>query len=156
MARWDAYVIDIIDSASGDTIRSIQHDVPGVAVTDEDWERLPEVQWLRQIELESGARLEAVGYPGTPCPLDGMRPEYFPVLRTIVSDEVGRLWVEATDQGGFSLAVFDSSGRLVGEAPMPDRDPRVTPYARRNLLYIVTIDDFDVQGIEVYELRTER
>ena len=36
---------------------------------------------------------------------------------------------------------------------MPDRDPRVTPYIRNNLLYVVTVDEMDVQGSQVYEVR---
>ena len=33
---------------------------------------------------------------------------------------------------------------MVGESPMPDRDVRVAPYARRGKLYIVTLDELDV------------
>jgi sugar lactone lactonase YvrE len=75
-----------------------------------------------------------------------------PSLRTLVSDERGQLWVESWSRSGFNVSVIDAQGRLVGEAPMPRRDPRIAPFVRNNLLYIVTKDSDDVQSIAVYAL----
>jgi hypothetical protein len=39
---------------------------------------------------------------------------------------------------------------------MPDRDPGVTPYVRDNRLYLATIDDLRVQGVQVYDIQLPR
>jgi hypothetical protein len=80
-----------------------------------------------------------------------------PLFQDIVAppaDEAGRLWVESTgpDGVGFLLGLIDSDGRLLGEGPMPDRDERVTPFARGDRLYVVTRDSLDVQGVQVYRV----
>jgi sugar lactone lactonase YvrE len=80
-----------------------------------------------------------------------MRPEFFPVLRTLISDDAGRLWVEATAPEGNAWAVIDSTGRLLGEATIPERDGTVRPYARGNLLYLVMKDEDDLQAVHIYE-----
>lgn len=152
-AHRDAFRIDIIDGASGDLRRSIRRTVPPLPLRDEDWEALPEIQLLRRYEREAGGSLEALGDPGTPCPLDGMRPETLPVLRTVVSDEVGRIWLEVTTREGFALALLDRDGAFLGQTRMPDRDSGVAPYARGDRLYLVTVDDLGLQGIEVYRAR---
>ena len=115
----------------------------------------PEIQRLRAFEREAGGALTAAMDPGTPCPIDEMRPEFLPVLRTVISDENGRLWVEATATTGFTLTVFAADGTVLGETAMPERDPTVSPYARGGLLYLVTRDEYGVQSIEVYEVLGE-
>jgi hypothetical protein len=154
-AHQNAYRIEIIDVESGAVVRSIQRVTPRVPLRDQDWNALPEIKEIRGVEQElgGGRPYELAGAPGTPCPIYGMRPEFLPVLRTIVADETGRLWVEATAREGFTLALFDAAGRFIGEAAMPDRDPRVAPYVRGNLLYVVTMDEDGVQGIRVYDVR---
>lgn len=148
MADPKTYTIDIVDAASGEVIRSIQRDVEPLPVLEEHWLEQPEARNFAQFEEAYGGPLLYPG--GAPCPFYTTRPEHLPVIRTLVADEAGRLWVETTAEDGFLLALFDVDGQLLGEAPMPERDDRVAPYARGNLLYLVTRDTLDVQGIEVY------
>lgn len=142
-AEETAYRIDLVEAESGRTVRSIERDHPPSPVTDEDWARA--TREFREVELR---REGALG-----CDIDGMRPEFHPVLRTVISDDSGRLWVEATAPDGIAGAIIDASGRLLGEAPSPKRDGRVIPYARGNLLYVVTMDQDELQSVRVYEAR---
>jgi hypothetical protein len=155
-AHRDTYQLDVIDSRSGEVTRTIRREVPLIPLGDDDWEAVAEVREVRDHERQWGGRLEAMGFPGKPCPIYEMRPEFFPAIRTVISDETGRLWVEATSRDGSALAVFDVDGRFLGETQMPQRDPKVTPYVQGNRLHIATIDQFDVQSVEVYELRIGR
>ena len=152
-AYLNEYRIDIIDPVAGAILRSIRRTVPRIPLRDEDWNSLPEIEEIRAAEKEWGSGpIESMGSRGTPCPVLQMRPEFLPVLRTVMTDDAGRLWVEATSRDGFTLAGFDGTGRFVGETTMPTRDPRVTPYIRGNLLYIATVDELGVQGIKVYAI----
>jgi sugar lactone lactonase YvrE len=73
------------------------------------------------------------------------------VIRSIIADERGRLWIEAATPQGFAIAVIDAEGRMLGEVPLPTRDARVPLYARGGRLYLVTRDTLDVQSIQVYD-----
>lgn len=69
----------------------------------------------------------------------------------MVSDAQGRLWVESTRPGGTTLSLFAADGMFLGETTMPARDPAVAVFVRGNHLHIVTIDNLDVQSIQLYE-----
>jgi hypothetical protein len=150
----DSLYIEIVDPESGAVTRSFSHETRPIPLTDAAWESVPEIREIRQHEEEIfNSKVEAAGPPGNPCPVLEMRPEFHPVMRTLLVDEQGRFWVELTTREGFVLAGFDETGRFLGQAPMPDRDPRVNPYIRDNRLYVVTVDEMEVQGLLVYEIR---
>jgi hypothetical protein len=149
-AHPEEYRIDVVAPATGEVVRTIQRDVPRVQLTDDAWEMLPPVRDIRRYEERYGGPLRALG--DGPCPIYAMRPADQPAIRTLISDDQGRLWVEATAPDGFVLALHDADGTLLGETAMPSRDPRVPPFARGDRLFLVTVDELGVQGIEVYRL----
>lgn len=148
IAYRDQYRIDILRTTTGAVVRTYRRDVAPIAVTDDIWNAQPEIREARQIEAEHGPM---TGRGRTPCPVL-QRPRFQPVLRTLVSDRNGRLWAESTTAQGFSLTGIGPRGELLGEAAMPNRDPNVAPYVAGNRLYIVTVDDLDVQSLEVYDI----
>lgn len=151
LAHGDAYRIDVVDPRSGVVLRSITRDLEPRPLLDVDWEAFAEIQELRAYERQAGGPLVARG--GVPCPIDDMRPATFPMIRALVADDAGRLWVEASSGAGTLLAVHAPDGRLLGETSMPERDERVAPFARDGRLYLVTVDDLGVQSVEVYRVR---
>jgi hypothetical protein len=151
----ESYTVEIVDPESGEVVRSIRRAIAARRLLPEDWERTPEGAWIRQYEREGGGRLVDPQDRTAECPLYGLLPELAPPIRITVTPD-GRILVEAANpgpEGGYRLAPFDAQGSLVGEAEMPDRDGKVAPFARGNLLYLVAIDDLDVQSIMIYELR---
>jgi hypothetical protein len=140
VASRTAYHVDLIDVDSGDTTGVIEREYAPRPVTDEVWE-------LASREFRERERVAG--------PLDcgpaSMRPESLPVIRSMIADERGRLWIEAATPEGFAIAVIDAEGRMLGEAPLPTRDVRVPLYARGGRLYVVTRDDLDVQSIQVFD-----
>jgi hypothetical protein len=141
-AEETAYRIDLVEAERGTNVRTLERDYPPLPVTDDAWQRA--TRSFREVERRVGS----LG-----CDIEGMRPEFFPVLRTLISDDSGRLWVEATAPEGIAWAIIDPSGGLLGEAPMIERDGRVIPYARGNFLYLVAVDENEQQAVHVFEAR---
>ncbi|MEX0891580.1 MAG: hypothetical protein WEB88_05360 [Gemmatimonadota bacterium] len=154
LAYRDTFRIDIVDIHSQEVVKIIRRPYPRVSVSGDEWESQPEIQFFRDLAREAGTELRDRN-TGGPCASDDLRPDFLPILRTIVSDDTGQLLVEATaaDGNGFTFTLYDSTGSLIGETRMPDRDPDVRPYFRGDRLYIGTIDSLGVQSIEVYEIR---
>jgi len=152
MADPASYTIDVVDPTTGSVTRTIRRDVEPLPLREDWWEEQAEVQDFIAFVRRHGGPALSLG--GSPCPYYTVRPDHLPVLRTLIADEAGRLWVESTgpDGVGFLLGLIDSDGRLLGEGPMPDRDERVTPFARGDRLYVVTRDSLDVQGVQVYRV----
>jgi hypothetical protein len=69
-----------------------------------------------------------------------------------MADDQGRLWVESPAPDGYTLTGIAANDQPLGDTPMPDRDPDVTPFVTGNNLYLVTKDALDVQSIEVYRI----
>lgn len=149
----DSLYIEIVDVETTAVVRSFSREFPMILLDDDAWNALPEIREIHALEEELGSEAEAFGSPGDPCGVFEMRPEFQPVVRSLVVDDQGRFWAELTGPEGFVLAGFDGQGTFLGQAPMPDRDPTVYPYVRANRLYIATVDDLGVQGIRVYEIR---
>ena len=135
----DEYRIDIVDVTSGDTVRTIEREYPAPRMTDEEWGEA--TRYFRE-------RDRAVG--PLSCDIESMRPEYLPIVRSMVSDEAGRLWVETRRADGYAISAVDRQGRLLGESSLPPRDERVPLYVRNGRLYLVAIGEYDVQSVEVY------
>jgi hypothetical protein len=150
VAHRDSLVVQIFDASTGQPVRRIERDLPRVEVTDARWESLPEVAEFRTIQEEANGDLWLPGDPGEPCELP--RPELFAAIRAIVSDDLGRLWVETVTPSGFDLNVFDPDGTFIGHVAMPPRDPGIPFYVRGNRLYLVSSDELDLQSVEVYEV----
>jgi hypothetical protein len=149
--RDGAFRIDVLDAGSGRIVRTYRRDVQPRPVSDEVWEADRWVRDARTIESEHG---ELTAQGGTPCPVLN-RPTHEPLMRSMVSDEQGRLWVESTTARGTTLTGIGPRGELLGEVMMPTRDRRVAPYVRANKLYLTTVDDLDVQSVEVFDLVRE-
>src|SRR5699024_2072954 len=105
------------------------------------------VSGARRIEQEFG-RLS--GLDGQPCRILE-RPAVEPLIRSMVSDDEGRLWVESTTTQGTTLTGIGPGGELLGEAFMPARDMRVAPYRRGDRLCPPTVDERDVEWGEVVD-----
>jgi hypothetical protein len=117
-----------------------------------------EGRWLAYYEQGASGKLTSMEDPSELCPVYALLPEFAPAIPSITTDDTGRLWVEATDPnsvGGVVLQVLDRDGILLGEVPAPVRDARVAPYVRGNLLYLVTVDELDVQSIQVFEVQLD-
>jgi hypothetical protein len=150
----DKYQIDVLDVASGTTIRSIRRDVSGRALTSADLSRTAEGAELLDFERESGGRL-ANWTRNAPCPIYDLLPKSGPPLRSVTTDDSGRVWVEAMDPlrpGELILHVYDATGNLIAEAEMPERDMRVAPYVLGDRMYLVRADSLGVQSSLVYRL----
>ena len=76
------------------------------------------------------------------------------MIRAIATDERGTVWVEAHGPAGVMLAAIDSAGHLLGEAPLPERDPRVPLHVRGGRIYLIEADGLGVQSIVVLRAST--
>ncbi len=144
----DSFRIEIVNVQTGQVVRTYRRDVQPRALTDEVWAADRWASGARRIEQEFG-RLS--GLDGQPCGILE-RPSVEPLIRSMVSDDEGRLWVESTTTQGTTLTGIGPRGELLGEAFMPARDMRVAPYVRGDRLYLTTIDDLDVQSVEVFDI----
>lgn len=147
-SRRDSFRIEVVNLQTGQVVRTYRRDVQPRALTDEVWAADRWVRGARRIEQEFG-RLS--GLDGQPCGILE-RPAVEPLIRSMVSDDAGRLWVESTTTQGTTLTGIGPRGELLGEAFMPARDMRVAPYVRGDRLYLTTIDDLDVQSVEVFDI----
>lgn len=124
----------------GDTTRVIERAHEPAPLSDREWADGVGA-YLRFREANPDAACE---------PREPTRPEAKPAIRSLFFDAAGRVWVEAVTPGGIVLDVFDASGRLIGSAPAPERDPRVPPYVRGDRVYIAVRDSLDVQSIRIF------
>lgn len=147
-SRSDSFHVEIVNIQTGTVVRTYRRDVRPRALTDEVWEADRWVDDARMIEREFG---KLTGMDGGPCTILE-RPASEPVIRSMVSDEQGRLWVESTTTRGTTLTAIGLRGELLGEVMMPTRDRRIAPYIRGDNLYLTTIDSLDVQSIEVFDI----
>lgn len=165
MAGRREFRIERVDPRTGRTRLLFARDWSPGPLNEAQWEALPEIQQLRRLEsgeygggegrLVKNDPSEAFD-PNVPCPLYEMRPEMAPPIRTIITDGEGRMWVETMPLGAdgrLGLLVLGPEGDVLGEGAFPERDARVTPYVRNDRVYLATVDELDVQAIEVYEMR---
>lgn len=129
-ARTDVYRIAFV-SPSGDTLRVISRDVAPLAVSDSEWTAgLAEYTAFRAKN------------PGASCdPASPARVRVKPVLRNLVFDDGGDLWVERRSAAGDLLDVFDAAGKLIGTLPAPAHDADIPFYVRGDRLYTITVDE---------------
>ncbi|HEX7051094.1 MAG TPA: 6-bladed beta-propeller [Longimicrobiales bacterium] len=139
---WTADYRIAFTAPTGDTVRIIERDLPRLPVSDAAWQR-----------EEAAFREFLDQFPDERCEPDGLqRPEAMARLRTITFDDVGRMWVERRGEGGFMLDAFDPAGRLLGEVAVPDRLERVPPFIRGDRLYLVVVDEFEVEYVKVFDI----
>ena len=77
-------------------------------------------------------------------------PATKPVIRGLVVDDEGRLWVDrAVEQGALPLYdVFDRDGRYQGSVQLGfEPDPYLSIRVRHGFIYAVELDDLDVPFI---------
>jgi hypothetical protein len=141
-ARTDAYRIAVV-STRGDTLRVISRDVAPVPVSDSEW----------AAGLAEYGEFRAKN-PGASCdPLSPTRVRLKPVLRNLVFDDAGNLWVERRSKEGDVLDVFDGAGKLIGTLPAPAHDADIPFYVRRDRLYTITVDEATgAQAVNAYRV----
>jgi hypothetical protein len=157
MVRGDAseYRLEFVNPESGNVVHTIERTAPRRPLMQQDLERSWEGRELAFSEREVGGRLISMERPGEPCRVYELLPETAPAILSLRGDQLGRLWLEVTDassEDGVVLQILDQNGALLGEVQAPPRDARVAHYVRGNLLYLVSVDDLDVQSIHVFEL----
>lgn len=141
MASTKQFRIDVLDTDSGDTIRTITEDYPSVPVTDQMWEQA--TQAFRDVEARKGAF--------TNCRLEDLRPSVRPPISALFSDDSGRLWAEIPSAQGSDAVVFKSDS-LIARFSFPERDFNVAPFVSRGRLYVVSKDSLGVQSVEIYSV----
>jgi hypothetical protein len=161
----------IVGSAVRLSLGSIRPGSGGQQLMDRAYRQWPVTDsvWAR-----ANASVDTIAHdPGIPlvCEPADQRPAFQPVVRTVLTDDRGRLWLELTAEHGFTLDVVslpslavgpDHEGRNLGpgasaariaEGPMPERDPSVTPVVRGDRMYVVAIDATGAQSIAVYSIQ---
>jgi hypothetical protein len=141
-ARTDAYRIAVV-SPTGDTLRTISRDVAPLAVSDSEWSAgLAEYREFREKN------------PAASCdPASPARVRLKPVLRNLVFDDAGALWVERRADDGDVLDVFDRAGKLIGTLSAPMHDADIPIYVRGDRLYTITVDEATgAQAVSVYRV----
>ena len=142
MASRSNYRLAILDPGSGDTLRVVERVHEPVPVTDQLWA-------IETREFHERDRTEGP----FACGIESRRPELLPVIRSVVSDDSGRVWVESmTGREAFLIAAVDSAGRVLGEATLPPRDDGVPLYIRDGKLYLVAQDSLGVQAVHTYRI----
>ena len=141
-ARTDAYRIAVV-SPRGDTLRTISRDVAPLAVSDSEWTAgLAEYSDFRAKN------------PAASCdPASPERVRLKPVLRNLVFDDAGDLWVERRSGEGDMLDVFDPAGKLLGTMRAPAHDAQIPLYARGSRLYAIQVDEATgAQAVQAYRV----
>jgi len=141
-ASWTEEYRIVFLSPEGDTLRTSVRERPRAVYPDSLWD-----EGMRPYrELQES-------FPGIRCdpPVPG-RPRHRAVLRHLLFDDAGRLWVEVAAESGFVWEVFDAEARLLGAAEAPPRVSGIPPYVRGGHLYQVEADDLGVQYVGVYRI----
>jgi hypothetical protein len=141
-ARTDAYRIAFV-SPKGDTLRTISRDIAPVVVSDSEW----------TAGLEEYTDFRAKN-PAASCdPASPTRIRLKPILRDLVFDDAGNLWVEYRSAEGDMLDLFDRAGKLIGTLSAPAHDADIPIYVRGDRLYVVTLDEATgAQAVTVYRV----
>ena len=132
----------VLLNATGDTALVVEKRHDSVPIPDAEWKE------ATRSHSEWSAK-----NPGAKCdPVEFTRPTGKPAIRSIFFDDAGRMWVEATTASGHSFDVFDGTGVHLGNMASPGRQASVSPYVRRDRLYLVATDSLDVQSVKVYDI----
>jgi hypothetical protein len=137
------YRIAFLD-AGGDTVRVVERDLPRLIPTDEEWDRQ-----VAQFDSMLAPLAAPICDPRRPP-----RPEEKALIRAILFDDRGRMWVERRTEDGFALDAFDRLGALRGSVDIPTRAEGVPIFIRGDRVYIVVQDELGVDTVLVFELRT--
>lgn len=129
-ARTDRYRVAFV-SPRGDTLRTVGREVAPVPVSDSEWtEGIAEYTDFRAKN------------PNANCdPASPPRMRVKPIVRSLVFDDAGNLWVEHRSPSGDMLDVFDSAGKLLGTMPAPAHDAGIPLFVRGQRLYAVELDE---------------
>lgn len=139
------YQIAFLD-AGGDTIRVVERDLPRLIPSDEEWDH--------QV-AEFDSLLSQLSAPS--CnPRRPPRPEEKALIRAILFDDQGRLWVERRTEDGFALDAFDHLGALRGSVNIPTRAEAVPVFIRGDRVYMVVQDELGVDTVLVFEVRSAK
>ena len=92
--------------------------------------------------------------PAASCdPASPARVRLKPVLRNLVFDDAGALWVELRADDGDVLDVFDRAGKLIGTLSAPTHDADIPIYVRGDRLYTITVDEATgAQAVNAYRV----
>jgi hypothetical protein len=135
------YRIGFINPA-GDTVRTVERDLPPRPVTDDEWR----AEENRFQEFLDGIEDEQCDRRTLP------RPDRGRLLHALFFDDQSRMWIERHAGSGRSFDVYDPDGRLIAEAAAPARLERVQPHVRAGRLYLVTADSLEVESVRVYDI----
>jgi hypothetical protein len=141
---WSGYYRIAFLDAGGDTIRVVERDLPRLIPTDEEWDH--QVAQFDSI-------LSQLSAPSCD-PRRPLRPEEKALIRAILFDDQGRLWVERRTEDGFALDAFDHFGALRGSVDIPTRAEGVPVFIRGDRVYIVVQDELGVDTVLAFEVRT--
>jgi hypothetical protein len=141
--QYDSYAFDFVTLASGEPAGAVERDYPRRPLTDSEWATATE-------PFHERARVNGP----FKCDINELRPTHHRVVRSVVYDDEGRLWVEAESSDGILMlaALSPDDGRVLAEGPMPARSGAVAPYVRGDRLYVVETDEADVPSVRVYQL----
>lgn len=158
MVRGDAsaHRLEFVNPESGNVVNTLERAVMRRPLVQQDLMRTWEGAELASSEREVGGRLISLEQSNEPCRVYELLPETAPAVLSIRGDQLGRLWLEVTDassEDGVLLQILAQDGDVLGQVSAPPRDARVEPYVRGDLLYFVSVDDLDVQSVQVLELR---
>jgi len=141
-ARTDRYRIVFV-SPNGDSLRTISREIAPLAVTDSEWPAgLAEYTEFRAKNPAASCD------PATPG-----RVRLKPVLRSLVLDDAGDLWVEHRSAEGDMLDVFDRDGKLRGVLAAPPHETEIPIYVRGDRVSTITVEETTgAQAVNVYRL----
>ena len=135
------YRIGFINPA-GDTVRTVERDLPPRPVTDDEWR----AEEKRFQEFLDGIEDEQCDRRTLP------RPDRGRLLHALFFDDQSRMWIERHAGSGRTFDVYDPDGWLIAEAAAPARLERVQPHVRAGRLYLVTADSLEVESVRVYDI----
>jgi hypothetical protein len=143
MPQSDSYGFDFVTLASGESAGAVERNYPRRPLTDSEW----------ATATESFRERARVNGPFT-CDINELRPTHHRIVRSVVYDDEGRLWVEAESPDGTVMlaALSPDGGQVLAEGRMPARSGAVAPYVRGDRLYLVETDEADVPSVRVYQL----
>ncbi len=127
----------------GDTVREIRADIRPTPVAPEERE-----EWLAGASVE---RFREMGGDLDPDRIPNTKPHFDGLYR----DPDGYLWVSVpVGPADARFVVFDPEGRFVSDLPLEGvrRIPRVPPAVRGDRLYLATLDELEVPGVQVFEI----
>jgi hypothetical protein len=142
VAGTDAYRILFL-GATGDTVRTIQRNVPLAPIGDSAW-TAGLAEWNTR---PAGGRCDADGFD---------RPNGKPVLSALFYDPQGRLWVEVHVPDGVRYDVYDAQGTQVGAVRGLPTSGEVDPAFVDDRIAIALPDDGGFPRIGIYRIGVAR